>query len=151
MALASRIAEGDEKARIPVFRKRKKLFHFREFHRAQHGGADAVCIRIQRDRPCGDAHVDVVPWISAAFFADEDKSHGLFALFRRTKLRRERSRPVDQGLHGGGESGILDQHVAQHLCIHRTVCDADIVHEFIQNVRVDLFRLEPAVRPAADA
>ena len=37
MALASRITESDEKARIPVRGKREKLLHLREFHRAQHG------------------------------------------------------------------------------------------------------------------
>lgn len=58
---------------------------------------------------------------------------------------------MDQRLHGGGERRLSDQHVAQHLGIHRTVCDADIFHEFIQNARIDLFWLESAVRPAADA
>lgn len=78
-ALAARVSQSNQETRIPVFRNAQELRHLREFDSTQHSRADAVAVRIQRNRPCCDAHIHISPRIAAAFLADKDESRRLFA------------------------------------------------------------------------
>ena len=56
-ALAARVSQSNQETRIPVFRNAQELRHLREFDSTQHSRADAVAVRIQRNRPVSYTHL----------------------------------------------------------------------------------------------